>query len=235
MPSELDLPEINLSLERIHGYSGNGIKNNLHALDDQGEMVYVVDKHLVLHNVEQNSQLFCNLNGEVACLSIHRERPIDVIGLIDQQGAPAIAIVNLLQMKSLTFLSNHNGGVACLNVDVSGKYIVSVSNSREIVVHDWKNGCAVASSHTYGLKTLDVKFLKGSSDRIIECGTCFIRFWLIVGCSLRFEEVALDSLENQTQYYSCIGWNGDNIMVGSSTGQIVPFSGFEPGKRIKAH
>jgi microtubule-associated protein-like 6 len=233
--SELDLPEINLSLERIHGYSGNGIKNNLHALDDHGDMVYVVGKHLVRHNVEQNNQLFCNLNGEVSCLSIHRERHIGVIGLIDQQRASAIAIVDLLQMKSLTFLSNRNGGVACLNVDESGKYIVSVSNSREIVVHDWKNGCVVASSHTYGLETLDVKFLKGSSDRIIECGTCFIRFWSIHGCSLRFEEVTLDSLENQTQYYSCIGWNGDNIIVGSSTGQIVPFSGVEPGKRIKAH
>jgi WD40 repeat protein len=236
VPSELDLPEINLFLERIHGYSGNGVKNNVHALDDH--IVYVVGKHLVRHNVEQNSQLFCNLNGEISCLSIHRERSLCAIGHAGAHGISdmGIQIVDMIQMKSLTFLNNHSGGVAFLNFDESGKYIVSVGNIGEIVVHDWKNGSTVANSQTYGFETHDIKFLKGSSNRIIECGTCFVRFWSIHGCSLRFEEVTtLDSLENQTQYYSCIGWNGDNIMVGSSTGQIVPFSGNEPGKRIKAH
>lgn len=39
IPSESDLPKINLYLERIHGYSGNLVKNNLHVLDDRGNIV----------------------------------------------------------------------------------------------------------------------------------------------------------------------------------------------------
>ncbi|KAL3794334.1 hypothetical protein ACHAW5_009894 [Stephanodiscus triporus] len=214
IPSESDLPEINLYLERIHGYSGNSVKNNLHVLDDRGNIVYAVGKHLVRHNLEQNIQSFFTFNGEISCLSIHRQKSIGAIGrAIGQQGTSAIAIVDLIHMKSMTFLgvNKHNGGVQCLNIDESGTYIVCVGNSGGIVVHDWKNGSTVASSQTHGLETHDIKFLKGSLDHL-----------------------ALDAL-NQAQYYSCICWNGNNILVGSSTGHILPFSGIEPGERIKAH
>jgi WD40 repeat protein len=58
---------------------------------------------------------------------------------------------------------------------------------------------------------------------------------MIHNCSLCFQEVVMSSSENQTQYYSCIGWNGDNVIVATSTGHIVPFTGMSPNKRIKAH
>jgi WD40 repeat protein len=58
---------------------------------------------------------------------------------------------------------------------------------------------------------------------------------MIHNCSLCFQEVVMSSYENQTQYYSCIGWNGDNVIVATSTGHIVPFTGMSPDKRIKAH
>ena len=225
-PSESDLPEVTLSLERIHGYSGNGIKHSLHALDD-GSVVYVVGTFLARLNAEQKSQHFCHLNANdgVFCLSVHKGRSICAIGL-----HAAISIVDLNQMKALSTLDNISGAVACLAFDHSGTYLVSVANIGEIAVHDWKNDMIVASSQTYGYETLDVKFLKGSSDHMIECGTCFVRFWTIHNCSLQFQEVAMSAVS-----YSCIGWNGDNVIVATSSGHIVPFTGITPEKRIKGH
>jgi hypothetical protein len=49
----------------------------------------------------RHSQNFFTFNGKISCLSIHRQKSICAIG-----GTSTIAIVDLILMKSLTFLNN---------------------------------------------------------------------------------------------------------------------------------
>ncbi|KAL7429614.1 hypothetical protein ACHAXH_001952, partial [Discostella pseudostelligera] len=227
-----ELPASNLILERIHGYSGFNSRNNLHYLR-AGNVVYNIGKVLVRHDVENDKQYFCMSNGAISYLSIHKERSVCAIGHDGE--SPAITFVDLKVMRPLSLLNEHCRGIVCMDFDDSGDYLVSVGKSKEIVVYDWKNITAIATSRTFGLETLDVKFLKGSSTRIIECGTCFVRVWSIKGCSLTFQEIMMDSSINHIQYYSCIGWNGDHALVGTSTGRIIQFDGTESGRKIQAH
>ena len=47
----------------------------------------------------------------------------------------------------------------------------------------------------------------------------------------------MDSLEHMTEFYSCICRDDSNnsLLVGTSTGHIIPFDNNKPGKRLKAH
>ncbi|KAL9191598.1 hypothetical protein ACHAXT_001304 [Thalassiosira profunda] len=227
------LPDSHLVLERIHGYNGKA-KNGLHCLGDD-TIVYSVGKTLVRYNVNEDKQAFCTTaSSNISCLAVHQSESLCAIG--QEEASPAIIIVDLKMMKPRAFLTGGTGGVVCLDIDDSAKLVVSVSSSQQLTVHDWKNGAAIASSQTYGLETLDVSFLRGSSNQFVECGVCFVRFWTLKGGSLSFEEVALNSLENHTQFYSSLGWNGDSLVVGTSSGDIIQFDWQQPGnRRIKAH
>ena len=200
------LPDSTLALERIHGYTGKKIRGNLHYLNDGDCIVYNVGKILVLYNVREDIQhFFHDACGEITCLSVHLKRSICAIG---QENAPrSIIIVDLKTMKPLTFLTGHTEKVLCLDFDESGKYLVSVGSehNQELILHDWKNGTVIASSQTFGLETLDVKFLKDSSHCIVQCGISFVRFWYVKGCFLSFEEVKLNLLENHVRR-ACISF-----------------------------
>jgi len=237
------LPSSRLSLERIHGYGGSGVRNNLQSLmtgtsNTTTCLVYTAGRTLIRFDISNDHQDFYNIaDGEIMCLSsIHKETSICAIGT-----STSVIILDLTTMKPLSLLDGHSNGVSCLDIDDSGKFVVSVSSGKrpEIVVQEWKSRSIIARSLTYGLETLDVQFLKGSSTSIIECGTCFVRFWNIKGGSLRFEEIPLDSLQHHTESYTCICrvGGGDNILVGASTGHIIELDSINKTvcKRLKAH
>ena len=189
---------------------------------------------MVKYNVEDDSQEFYNVaDGEILCISVHQQKTLCAIGT-----SSAIIMVDLTTMKTLSFLNGHEIGVTSLDIDETGEFVVSVTtDSRTIMVEEWKSRTIIATSQTYGLATLDIKFINGSSTCIVECGTCFVRFWNIKGGSLHFEEVKMDSLEHMIEFYSCIcrDDSNNNLLVGTSTGHIIPFDNNKPGKRLKAH
>ena len=232
VPTEGPLPSSQLILERIHGYDGN-VKNNLHHLSEC-KIIYTVGKMLVKYDLEEEKQSFYHVEGgEITCLSVNQKSSICAIG--HHGSSPTVTVVDLETMTPLSFLTGHTSGVLWVNIDDSGRYVASVSNTQQILVHDVKHGAEIASSHTYG-ETLDLQFIQGSSDRFVECGVCFVRYWSVKGSALSFDEANLDSLANKTQFYSCIGWNGTNLVVGTSSGDIIQFVESKPDKkRIKAH
>jgi len=236
------LPSSRLCLERIHGYGGSGVRNNLQSLmtgtsNTTTCLVYTAGRTLIRFDISNDHQDLYNIaDGEIMCLSsIHKETSICAIGT-----STSVIILDLTTMKPLSLLDGHSNGVSCLDIDDSGKFIVSVSSGKrpEIVVQEWKSRSIIAISLTYG-NTLDIQFLKGTSTSIVECGTCFVRFWNIKGGSLQFEEIPLDSLKHHTESYTCICRfdDGDNILVGTSTGHIIELDSINKTvcKRLKAH
>ena len=203
-PNDGDLPSSHLSLERIHGYSGSfygdtGTRNNLHYCENC--LIYNVGKVLVQYNVNDDTQEFCNAAGEITCLSVHPTTSICAIG--QKHSSFAITIVDLDTMKPRTFLNGQTCGPSCLDFDTSGKFLVSASKAQVLAVYDWKNGTVVSSCRTYGQETLDTKFLRGSSDQLIECGVCFVRLWSLEGCSLVVKgDMELETQENHVSSQS---------------------------------
>ena len=185
-----------LSLVRIHGYSGRKIRNNLHYLGDYG-IVYNVGKVLVQYDIKEDIQHFCNdSSGDITCLSVNTEKSICAIGQVN--AAACIIVIGLTTMRSLSFLSGHEGKVTCLDFDESGKYLVSIGNgsNETVIIHDWENGTILASAQSFGLETLDAKFTIGDTISIIQCGISFIRFWSMKGSFLSFEDVPLATFDN---------------------------------------
>ena len=239
VPSNSALSDSTLVLERVDGYDGRGVKNNLHYLNgDDRAVVYTVGRTLVVYDVDTATQRFwthSSTNGSMTCLAPHRGRSVIAVGLDDP--FESIAVINLESMTPLVHLQGHSGGVVCLDFDADGRLIVSVGRDRRIVVHDWENATVMASSPTYA-QTVAVKFRPGELGRqIVECGICFVRYWTLKGCSLEFDELALDSTENQVSYYSCLGHtSGGETLVGTSTGHIIRFADPSTGvARRKAH
>ena len=174
----------------------------------------------------------------MTCLAPHHSRSVIAIGLTDDPSR-SVSIVDLDSMEPLVHLQGHSGGVVCTDFDTKddGRLIVSVGRDRRIVVHDWENATLVASSPTYA-QSLAVKFRPdGTSRQIVECGVCFVKIWTLRGCSLQFDELALDSAENQVSYYSCLAHTSDGeTLVGTSAGHIIRFA--DPPTRVvrrKAH
>ncbi|EJK75390.1 hypothetical protein THAOC_02887 [Thalassiosira oceanica] len=234
------LPDSTLVLERVEGYDGRDVKNNLHYLNgDDKTVVYTVGRTLITYNTDTSEQRFWTHSspaGSMTCLAPHRSRPVIAVGLDDP--FLSVSVIDLDSMKPLVHLQGHSSGVVCLDFDTNdnGRLIVSVGCDRRIVVHDWENATAIASSPTYA-QALAVKFRPASAScQIVECGVCYVRLWTLKGCSLQFNELALDSTDNRVSYYSCLSSSGDETLVGTSTGHIIRFTDPSTGVvRRKAH
>lgn len=233
------LPNGALSLERVHGYSGNGVKKNLHFLNDGNDVLYSVGKLLVRYNVKDDTQQFYNAGCKVTCLALHKCKSLCAVGL-EGSASVSIQIIDLKTIRPLSFLGGQPKGVLCLDIDNSGKYIVSVgSHDQQLIVHDWQNRTIIATSQTLG-QTLDLKFSKGSPGSFIQCGVNFVRCWSMNGSSLTFE--VIHNIGNQViaplqQVYCCIGLGeNEDILIGTSSGQLLKLVGRKEASKIaKAH
>ena len=179
------LPDSELELQWIHGYSASKCRGNL--LYGKDSLLYNVGRTLVKYDVREKKQLFHTAKEEVLCIALHPHSPICALG---QAGKfPRVDIVDYTTMKSIQIIEGHHRrAISSLKFDAVGKFLVAVGQDSHntMTVHDWINGTVIALSPTSESKTLDIEFQRDGKG-IVQCGDSLLRFWTISGNELNFK------------------------------------------------
>lgn len=91
-----------------------------------------------------------------------------------------ILIWNLNTREIVHSLTKHEGSIFGVKIDASGKYIISCSDDRSIILYDFKTGDVLATGWGHGSRIWNLEFFKGDENevRIMSCGEdCTLRLW----------------------------------------------------------
>ena len=192
-PKTGQLPSNRLILEFIHGYNGRSTKHNLHYLPGGESILYSVGKTLVKFDEAEDKQQYCAVTGNISCLAVHPERSLCAIGQ-KSNADESIVIVDFNTMKYSSMIKGAAKDTVRMDFDRSGKHLLALSENR-LNIHDIDNECRLtASTLTHATETLDVCFAT-NANTLVEVGKNFVRFWVVNGSEMHFEDVDMSSIQ----------------------------------------
>ena len=235
-PEDSSEPPDSLSLEFIYGFTVDRSRQSLmHSAE--GELIFFAGSVVVLMDVESRQQRF--YNEHQACVSAVAASSLLAGALVassDIMEAPCIRIWSALTLQTLAVLHGfHRRGVNHLKFSSDGSRIATMGMDRmqSWAVYSWRNNQILSCSQSFSQKSLCMDFTP-SGDEILQCGDGIIRFWSVRDRNVSFQDAIL-GVRCKVQAFLCIGWIGNNAVVGADDGCLYRFVGKRVDGSVKAH
>jgi len=134
-----ETPTSTLSLEWIHGYQAQNLRNNL-MYTSEGDLVWPAASVAVVQNVTEHKQRFyMDCKDKIVCMAMHPSGDIFACGTAGE--IPEISIWNTRTMRTLQILRGfHRKGLTHLCFSPDGEQLLSVGADPNhcIAVYEWE-------------------------------------------------------------------------------------------------
>ncbi|MEE6474307.1 hypothetical protein FKM82_010342 [Ascaphus truei] len=190
-----------LSLDHVFGYRGFDCRNNLHYLNDGGDIIFHTAAAGIVQNISAGSQSFyLEHTDDILCLTVNQHPKYKNVVATGQIGAtPSIHIWDVMSKQTLSILRCfHAKGVGYINFSATGKLLVSVGVDPEhtITVWRWQEGAKVASKGGHMERIFVVEFRPDSDTQFVSVGVKHIKFWTLAGSALLYKKGVVGSVDN---------------------------------------
>jgi WD40 repeat protein len=169
------VPNANLELEWIHGYSSQNARSNV-FYTMRGEIVYPAAAVGVVLNPDQHSQrFFTEHTDEITALAVHHLQTGQgdtMVATAEAGRTPKIQIWSSEQLSVVATLKGvHKGGVSHLSFNGSGELLASVGANKwhSVVVYDWRSRTKLYSANSATFEVLDCQFVGDEEVRACYC------------------------------------------------------------------
>ena len=233
-PEDPSEPSDYLELEFVYGFTSDRSREAV-KYARSGEVVFFnASVAVVMSQKDRKQRFYQEHSTSITAMAVH---PLEQFVATGQLGeTPSIRVWNSQTMKTTVVLEGyHRKAISHLCFSPSGKLLGSCGLDRfhSIAIYDWKCSHIVACAQSFSAKPLFLCF-SPSGDSIVQCGKEVIRFWELDGLNIRFQD-ALLSGRAKLQPFLCLGWIGNNAVVGTADGNIYRFIGRQLDGVVQAH
>ena len=228
----IEMPEANLELEWVYGYSAQDQRNNLrYCLNDSNGNTRIVypaaSLAVVYHPVNHTQQFYHGHDDDITSLAMHpdgdvfatgqlgRDPTIHVWKPITDKGRDDIGPTTVSILKGF-----HHRGISQLAFSDKGDNLASVGmdDDHSIAIYNWRQSKLIASGKGDKSKFFDCAFIP-SSSQLVCVGKKVIKFFTIVGRGLKSRR-AIIGKKGKIQSFVSIGFCGNSLVVGCADGSL---------------
>ena len=225
-----------LELEFIYGFTADKTRQSI-LYSTEGEIIFFAGSVVVLMDQLRRTQRFYTCHQASICaIATTSDENGSLIASSDILEAPTIRIWNSNSLETLAVLQGyHRRGVCHLKFSSNGTHIASVGLDRmhSWALYDWRNNQILSSSQGFPNRSLCIDFSPKGTE-MLQCGNGMIRFWNIREKNLSFQDAILGA-RAKVQAFLCIGWIGNNAIIGTDDGSLYRFNGRQLDGIIPAH
>lgn len=233
-PEDTSEPPDVLELNFVYGFTTDRSRQSL-KYSRAGEVLFFSAGVAVIMNQKSRLQKFYqNHTSTITSMAVHPTEHIVATG--DQGEVPVIHLWDSQTMTTISILSGfHRRAVTHLQFSPNGNWLVSVGqdNFHSIAVYDWRNEHIVTHSLGFSQNSFDISF-NPVGNGLVHCGDEIIRFWEINGLNISHFDALLGSRAKR-QAFLCIGWIGNNVVIGTVDGNLYRFVGRQLDSMTQAH
>ncbi|XP_075902321.1 echinoderm microtubule-associated protein-like 6 [Nelusetta ayraudi] len=185
-----------LVLDHVFGFRGFDCRNNLHYLNDGGDIVYHTASTAIVHSLSTGTQSFyVEHSDDILCLTVNQHPKYKNVIATGQIGdlsdlpgsTPSIHVWDAMSKQTLSVLRcPHARAVGYLSFSATGKLLLSVGVEPEhtITVWRWQEGSRVCSRGGHPDRIFAVEFRPDSDSQLVSVGIKHIKFWTLAGGAL---------------------------------------------------
>ena len=227
-------PPDSLELEFVYGFTTDRSRQSL-VYSPSGEALFFAGSVVVAMEQSKRIQRFyLHHTSTVSALAVSNIASVVASGDIGE--APCIRVWNAVTMETLVVLQGfHRRGIGHIRFSPQGKHLVSVGLDRlhTFAVYDWRNSQIVCQSQTCPNRSFNIDF-SPSGLELLQVGNEFIRFWKIADKNVTFQDAQL-GVRARVQAFLCVGWIGNNAVVGTADGNLYRFVGRQLDGMVQGH
>jgi hypothetical protein len=229
------VPVDDLSLEWVHGYSGQSMRGNA-RYSSTGEVVYpaaslglVLDKTAVAERMVRSQKMMANHSSQITALT--------TCGDLCATGADASVLVwSSVNVSGVQGFSLLHAGCSALAFSQDGRYLAAASGGTLHVFGLGANQGLVATASTGKDKVLDLAFSKDSSTIVYGASNSF-GVCTLHGCELKVKRGVFGGTKRQAVFCCAFISNGDEekCVVGTQSGSIYTLDGRKLAEENHSH
>ena len=227
-------PPDGLDLEFVYGFTTDRTRQSL-MYSPSGEALFFAGSVVIAMEQSKRVQRFyMHHTSTISALAISNLASVVASGDVGE--APTIRVWHAVTMETIAILQGfHRRGICHMKFSSNGKHLVSVGLDKmhTFAVYDWRNSQIVCHSPTCPNRSYCVDFSPNGTE-LLQVGNEIIRFWKIADKVVVFQDGQL-GVRARIQGFLCIGWIGNNAVVGTADGNLYRFVGRQLDGMVKAH
>eukprot|EP01042_Synura_sphagnicola_P001496 gene1496-1726_t len=233
-PEDPSEPPDYLELEFVYGHSSDRSREAV-KYTKSGEIVFFAAAvAVVMSQKERKQRFYLDHTTTITAMAVH---PLDNLVATGQLGEmPVIRVWNSTTMETQVVIEGyHRKAISHLCFSSDGRLLGTVGLDRfhSIAVYDWRSQQVLSCAQSFSAKCFFLSF-SPSGDSIVQGGKEVIRFWELDGLNIRFQD-SLFSGRAKLQAFLCLGWIGNNAVVGTADGNLYRFVGRQLDGMVQAH
>jgi microtubule-associated protein-like 6 len=227
-------PPDTLELEFVVGLAIDRSRQTV-AYSPSGELAFFTAGVCVqMHQKTRKQRFYQEHYATITAMTIHPKDKI--IATAQQSEVPQVRVWRSDTLETLSVLEGFlRRGVSQLAFSPSGRHLacVGLDKFHRIAIYDWRNQQIVSYSNSFTAKSLWLSYDPAGTS-LCHAGDGIVRFWESNGLNLICKD-ALFGGRAKMQRFMCVGWLGNNAVVGTADGSLYRFVGRQLDGVVLAH